>query len=100
MLAYPTNLWLINRSHAANGYRTTMSSRNHRGPLAESQHHIINPTNPGGAFNNGVEHRLHVRWRPADDAEHLGHCRLMLLCFLQFRGGGVLPLQRFGKSLA
>ena len=29
-------------------------------PLAESQQHIINPTNPRGALDDGVEDRLHV----------------------------------------
>ena len=60
-----------------------MSPRNHR-PLAESQHHVINPTNPRGALDDGVEHRLHVRRRAADDAEHLGRCRLMLQGLAQF----------------
>ena len=36
--------------------------------LAESQHHVIDPTNPGGALDDGVEDRLHVRGRAADDA--------------------------------
>ena len=61
-----------------------MSPRNHSVPLAESQHHIINPTNPGGALDDGVEDRLHVRGRAADDAEHLGRCRLMLQGLAQF----------------
>ena len=61
-----------------------MSPRNHNVPLAKSQHHIIDPTNPRGAFDDGVEHRLHVRRRAADDAEHLGRCRLMLQGFAQF----------------
>ena len=55
-----------------------MSPRNHGVSLAESQHHVIDPTNPGGALDDGVEHRLHVRRRTADDAEHLGRGRLML----------------------
>ena len=55
-----------------------MSPRNHTVPLAESQHHVINPTNPGCALDDGVEHRLHVRRRAADDAEHLGRRCLML----------------------
>ena len=50
----------------------------------ESQHHVINPTNPRGALDDRVEHRLHVRWRAADDAEHLGRCRLMLQGLAQF----------------
>ena len=55
-----------------------MSPRNPTVPLVESQHHVINPTNPGGALDDSVEDRLHVRRRPADDAEHFGGCRLML----------------------
>ena len=55
-----------------------MSPRNHSCPLAESQHHVIDPTNPCGALDDGVEDRLHVGRRAADDAEHLGCCGLML----------------------
>ena len=51
----------------------------------EPQHHVIDPTNPGGALDDGVEDRLHVRRRAADDAEHLGCCRLMLQRLAQFR---------------
>ena len=54
-------------------------------PFAESQHHVINPTNPRGALDDRVEHRLHVRGRAADDAEHLGRRRLMLQRLAQFR---------------
>ena len=61
-----------------------MSPRNQTVTLAESQHHIIDPTNPGGALDDGVEHRLHVRRRAADDAEHLGRRRLMLQRLAQF----------------
>jgi len=32
-----------------------MSARNHSVPLAESQHHVINPTNPGSALDDGIE---------------------------------------------
>ena len=46
--------------------------------------YVINPTNPSGAFNNGIENRLHIRGRAADDAQHLGRCRLMLQGFPQF----------------
>ena len=62
-----------------------MSPRNHSVALAESQHHVIDPTNPGGALDDGVEDRLHVRGRAADDAEHLGRRRLMLQGLPQFR---------------
>ena len=85
MLAHPAMLWLINTDlDAANGYRTKMSPRNQNVSLPESQHHVINPTNPGGALDDGVEDRLHVRGRAADDAEHLGRCRLMLQGLAQF----------------
>ena len=53
-------------------------------PLAESQHQIINPTNPRRALDDRIEDRLHVRRRAADDAEHLGRCRLMLQRLAQF----------------
>ena len=62
-----------------------MSPRNQTVPLAESQHHVIDPTNPRRALDDGVEHRLHVSGRAADDAEHLGRCRLMLQRLAQFR---------------
>ena len=85
MLAHPAKLWLINTDlDAANGYGTKMSPHDHSVPLAESQHHVINPTNPRGALDDGVEDRLHVRGRAADDAEHLGRCRLMLQGLAQF----------------
>ena len=79
MLAHPAKLWLINTDlDAANGYGTKMSPRNQSVTLAEPQQHVINPANPSGALDDGIEHRLHVRRRAADDAEHLGRCRLML----------------------
>ena len=62
-----------------------MSPRNQSVSLAESQQHVIDPTNPRGALDNGVEYRLHVRGRAADDAEHLGGRRLMLQRLAQFR---------------
>ena len=85
MLAHPAKLWLINTDlDAADRYGTKMSPRNHNVSLAKSQHHVINPTNPRRALDDGVEHRLHVRRRAADDAEHLGRCGLMLQGFAQF----------------
>jgi hypothetical protein len=62
-----------------------MSPGNHTLLLPESQHYIINSTNPHGALDDGVEHRLHVGRRTADDAEHLGRRRLMLQSLAQFR---------------
>ena len=85
MLAHPLILWFINTDlGAAHGYRTKMSPRYHSVTVVESQHHIIDPTNSGRALNDGVKNRLHVRWRAADDAEHLGRRCLMLQRFAQF----------------
>src|SRR6266536_5103 len=84
VLAYPTNVWLICTDLAAeNGHGTKMSPRNPTVPLVESQQHVINPTNPGGALDDGVENRLHVGRRAADDPEHLGSRRLMFQSLAQ-----------------
>src|SRR5262245_29777004 len=86
MLANPTNLGLIDiYLDATNRYGTKMSPWNRSVSFIEPQHYVINPTNSGGAFDNRVEHRLHVRRRAADDPEHLGRCRLMLQGLPQFR---------------
>ena len=61
-----------------------MSPQNPLVPLMESQMHVIDPANSGRALNDSVKHRLHVGRRPADDAEHLRRCRLMLQGFSQF----------------
>ena len=58
-----------------------MSPRNHSVVFLQSQHHVINPTNPRGALDDGVEDWLHIGGRSADDAEHLGRCRLVLQRF-------------------
>ncbi len=62
-----------------------MSPQNRLVPLMESQHHVINPTNLRRALDDGIEHRLHVGGRAADDTEHLGGCCLMLQRLAQFR---------------
>src|SRR5215471_15079783 len=78
-------LWLIHTDlDAAGGYWTKMSPRNHGISLAESQYHVINPTNPGGALDDSIEDRLHISRRSTDDAEHLGRCRLVLQGLAQF----------------
>ena len=61
-----------------------MSPCNRIVPLVEAQHHIIDAANPRCTLNDSVEDRLHVRRRAADDAEHLGRCRLMLQGLVQF----------------
>ena len=61
-----------------------MSPQNHSVPLPQSQMHVIDPANPRRALGDGIEHRLHVSGGAADDAEHLGGCRLMLQGLAQF----------------
>ena len=77
-----------------------MSPRNHNVSLAQSQHHVIDPTNPSRALDDGVEHRLHVRGRAADDAEHLSRCRLMLQGLAQFCVALLSSLKRRTFSMA
>src|SRR5215470_4408480 len=85
MLAHPAILWLITTNlPVGSGYRTKMSPHNHSVPLVESQQYIINPTNPRGALDDGVEDRLHVGGRAADDAKHFGGCSLMFQRLSQF----------------
>src|SRR5262245_23774688 len=86
MLANPTNLGLIEiYLDATNRYGTKMSPWNRSVSFVESQQQVIDPTNPGSALDDSIEHWLHVGRRTADDAEHLGCCRLMLQGLTQFR---------------
>ena len=86
MLAHPLILWLINADlDAPRGYGTKMSPRYHNVTVMQSQHYIIDPANPGGALNDRVQDRLHVRRRAADYSKHLGSCRLVLQRLAQFR---------------
>ena len=62
-----------------------MSPCHHCVPLPQSQHHVINPTNPSGALHDSVEDRLHVGGGAADDAEHLRRRRLVFEGLAQFR---------------
>ncbi len=85
VLAHPVEKGLINTDlNASYWNRTEMGTLNHSVALAESQNNVINPANPRGALDDGVEDRLHIRGRAAYDAEHLGGCSLMLQCFAQF----------------
>ena len=60
MLAHPAKLWLINTDldAALRSWRSKLSPRNHSFALAQSQHHVIDPTNPRGALDDGVQYRL------------------------------------------
>src|SRR5262249_22469828 len=83
---HPAIMWLINTDlDTTKRYRPKMGSLNHNVLLPESQKHVINPTNPRRALDDGVEDWLYVGRRAADDAEHLGGCRLMLQGLAQFR---------------
>jgi hypothetical protein len=65
MIAHPEKPWVVNidlGTFSRYGYGSKMSPHNHCVPIVESQRYIINPTNPSGALDNGVEHRLHVSW--------------------------------------
>src|SRR6266542_4147315 len=86
VLPHPADRWRVNADlDGTNGHGTKMSPQNGFIPLAESQVHVINPAYFCGAFDDGVEHRLHVGRRAADDAKHLGRGRLMFQGFTQLR---------------
>src|SRR5215470_898036 len=86
VFAYPMEIWLINANlNASDGKGAKMSAGSHYVFFAQSQNDVIDPANLCGALDDGVEDRLHVRRRAADDAEHLGRCRLMLQGLTQFR---------------
>src|SRR5262249_29422549 len=64
MLVHPTISWIINTDlYEASDYwyRTYSSPRDQTVPFAESQRHVVNPTHPCGAFDDRIQHRLHVR---------------------------------------
>src|SRR5262249_8671343 len=85
MLEHPTNMWRIDTDlNAVRVHETKMSHRNQSVIFIESQHNVVNPTNSRGAFDDGIEDRLNVRGRAADDAQHLGGRRLMLQGLSQF----------------
>src|SRR5688572_21794711 len=85
VIADPVILWLIDTDlDAANRYRPNVSTRHHGAPIAESQHHVIDPTNPSRALDDCIENRLDIGGRAADDAEHFGRCRLILQRLAQF----------------
>ena len=85
MLAHPAKLWFIGADSSGQKLCDQNEPAQSYVPLAKSQHNVIDPTNPGGALDDGVEDRLHVGGRAADDAEHLGGRRLMLQGLAQFR---------------
>ena len=86
VLAHPEKLWRIDWNfNTAYRCRAIMSPGNHNVFFPESQIHIVNSTNAGGAFDDSVQNRLNVRRRPADDPQHLSRCRLMFQGLAQFR---------------
>src|SRR6185295_14740606 len=86
MLTHPEIVWLIHTDlDVVNRYGTKMSPRDQTVFLAEPQPHVINPANLCRALDDGVEDRLHICGRAADDAEHLGRRRLMVQRLAQLR---------------
>src|SRR5215469_4255986 len=49
---------------------TTLSSRN-SGTARTAWMPSSNPPRTGGGFDHGIQHRLHIRGRSADDVEHI-----------------------------
>ena len=45
---------------------------------------LVGITEPGGGFDQGLQHRLQIEGRPADDLEHVSRGRLLLQGFTQF----------------
>src|SRR5690348_8882094 len=85
MLPEPNKLWFISTNfNATNTYGTGVSPENRKVTVVESQRNVINLANCRRALDDGIEHRLHIRRRTADDSEHLGRCGLMLQGFAQF----------------
>src|SRR5688572_20322854 len=85
MLVYPAVLWFVKTDFgAAQSQGTYMSPHNQTVILTKSQHQVIYPANPRSAFNDGIEHRLHICRRTTDDAQHFGRRGLMLQRLAQF----------------
>src|SRR4030095_13931022 len=93
MFMHPLKPWvIITDLHTDTRYRTKMGARNHYVSVAEAQYHVIDPTNPRGTLDDGVEDRLHIGGRAADDTEHFRRRGLMFQSFAQF---GIALLQFF-----
>src|SRR5262245_20649752 len=86
VLMYPPIMCLANPSLSrTRWYGSNVSPHRQVFAVAQPQYHVINATNPGGALDDSIEYRLHVRGGPTDNTEHLGCCRLMLQRLAQFR---------------
>src|SRR4030095_10779367 len=81
VLTYPIKQCILTNRAAGIRHGTKMSPQNRRVSLVEPQQHVVNPTNLCRALDDGIEHRLPVRGRAADDAEDLRCRRLMLQSF-------------------
>ena len=86
MRKYPAKMRFVDTDlGGAYQHGPKMSPQNHKVPLTESQHHVIYATNLCRALDDGVEDRLHVGRRAADDAEYLGRRGLVFQSLAQFR---------------
>src|SRR4030095_11137125 len=85
MFMHPAMPWIITADlYTDMRYRTKMSARNHTVALVESQNNVVNTANLSGALCDRLDHWLLVRWRAANDTEHLGRRCLMLQSLSQF----------------
>src|SRR5262249_50936566 len=86
MFMHPVKPWILTTNLTTDmRYRTKVSPCNHGVPLAESQYHVIDPTNFCRTLHDCIKNRLYISRRTADDAEDLGCCRLVFQGFAQFR---------------
>ena len=87
MLAYPAKLWLISTDLDADDRLSDQNApAQQNSPSVTSRRTTSSiPQTSRRVLDDGVEDRLHLGRRAADDAEHLGCRRLMLQGFAQFR---------------
>ena len=86
MLAHPAIFWCITTDLVArHRYGPIMRPRKHNVTVAKAEDHIVYPAYLRRALHDGIEDRLHVGGRAADDAERLGRRRLMFQRLAQLR---------------
>src|SRR5689334_8252644 len=69
---------------------------NHQVAIFQPHMHIIDPAYARSALDDGIKHRLHIRRRAADDAEHFGRSRLILYSFGKL---AIATLELLGDAL-
>jgi hypothetical protein len=87
MFPYPAKPWSIDIHRdpsSRDGYGAVMGTGDHTLRVPEPEHYVVNSTNPGGALDNRIEHRLHIRRRATDYPEYFGRCGLMFQRLAEF----------------